>query len=190
MAKRDMMPVMMEQIAMYMTSLPCPPLPVKVLDGGTEQMKVCSSHDLLAGLLISAMVRGNGVLNEQRKQKQMAITKKLVDQCMASNNNINMYDVCKEFTAEYIHAFDDAGTCTAAVQFLSMDEVVKGDKVHTATASWHAAQDILHCPVGQQRKAVQFAKMSYDQLIQLHWLRVRDEPTTTLVVVEADNAEK
>ena len=83
-----------------------------------------------------------------------------------------------------------AGTCTAAVQFLSMDEVVKGDKVHTATASWHAAQDILHCPVGQQRKAVQFAKMSYDQLIQLHWLRVRDEPTTTLVVVEADNAEK
>ena len=179
---------MLEQISMYMTALPCPPLPVMLAGFGQagqagqdsekkEEIQLCTSHDLLAGLLISAMVRGNRELNEQRKQRQLQITRTLLDKCLASSDATEMYAFCKEFTAEYVHAFDDAGTCTPAVCFLAVDEVAAGDKVHLAACSWHAAQDILYLPKVEQRKAAVFAKRSYAELIQAHWLRMHDEPT-------------
>ena len=168
---------MLEQLAMYMTSLPCPPLPI-MLPGETEAK---TSHDLLAGLLTMAMMRGGSEkLNETRKQKQIQITRTMLDKCLASDNADQMYAICQEFTAEYLHAFDDAGQCTPGVCFLSMDDVQKGDKTHAAACSWHAAQDILHSPAAEQRKASQFAALDYGGLIELHWLRVRDAPTTTL----------
>ena len=180
---------------MFFTALPCPPLPVRLAmsmmlkttraDDEPETYQVCTSHDLLAGLLVSAIVRNNAELNKVRQAKQTAITKTLVDRCVAAKNNLDMYKVCKEFTAEYIHAFDDDGTCTPAVCFLKTEDVVKGDKVHKAICSWHAAQDIIFGAADQpKRKAEEFAKMNYEQLIQLHWLRVRDEPTPTTVIDE------
>jgi hypothetical protein len=167
----------MEQLAMYMTGLPCPPMPVRLprIDD-----KIATSHDLLAGLLVSAMTRGNGKLDEERKRKQVAITRTLLDQCLASKDADEMYAHCQRFTAEYLHAFDDAGVCTPGVCFLSVEDVVKGDPVHAATCSWHAAQDILFVENPEMRhKADFYAKMSYEQLVKLHWQRVRDAPMMT-----------
>jgi len=156
---------LMEQLALYFTSLPCPPLPVRV------NGMITTSHDMLAGLLIAAMTRGNRALDAERKQKQISITRKLVSQCESASAATDVYAHCKEFTAEYMHAFDDAGTCTPTMCFLGTDEVEKGDKVHSAICSWHAAQDILFVAPAEQRKAAVFALMSYEQLIKLHWQR-------------------
>ena len=178
-------PVMMvEQLAMYMTSLPCPPLPIKLpyIDEKTGKNKITSSHDILAGVLVSAMVRGNSELNGERKKRQIEITRTLLDKSLISTNADSMYDICKEFTAEYLHSFDDKGTCTPGAAFLEMHEVEKGDDVHKAISSWHAAQDILHRPPAQQRKAEVFARLSYEKLMELHWVRVRDGPTDILFV--------
>ena len=170
---------LMEQLALYFTSLPCPPLPVRVSGILT------TSHDMLAGLLIAAMTRGNRALDETRKHKQISITRKLVSQCEAATDATNVYEHCKEFTAEYVHAFDDAGTCTPTMCFLATDEVEKGDKVHSAICSWHAAQDILFTAPADQRKAAVFALMSYEQLIQLHWQRFRESLDADLSLCES-----
>ena len=178
-------PTMLEQISMYMVALPCPPLPIMLAkfsadEKPQEMIGICTSHDLLAGLLLTAMVRGNKELNEKRKQTQLAITKTLIDKCARSSNASEMYEYCQEFTAEYVHAFDDAGTCTPAVCFMRTDEVAKNDKVHKGTCSWHAAQDIIQFPPEKRRKAEVFAEYSYAELIEEHWKRFQaDEEKQT-----------
>ena len=176
---------MMEQISMYLTALPCPPLPARLLDGDAKD-QIVSSHDLFAGLIVAAMVRNNKELNDIRKVKQNEITRALLDNCLASPNSKEMYKYCQQFTGEYLHAFDDAGASTPSVCFLNIEDVDKGDKVHSAASSWHAAQDILFVPKAQQRKATVFAKLSYAQLIDLHWSRVRDEPMMLLARADDD----
>ena len=98
-------PVIMEQVAMFMVALPCPPLPVlvdasklvKQINGITndndndndndkdedcdhdDNRIVVSSHDLIAGLLICAMQRNNKARNEDRKRIQTALTEHFID---------------------------------------------------------------------------------------------------------------
>jgi hypothetical protein len=81
------------------------------------------------------------------------------------------YDACKRFTAEYILAFDDDAS-GASMQFLDMDDVEKGGKVHRAACSWHAAQDIQHAAPDKRRNAEHFANMTYQELIAEHVARV------------------
>jgi hypothetical protein len=183
----------MEQIAMYMTALPCPPLPVSVAwvqKGEPNRMVFASSHDVLAGLLVSAMRRDNAALNKLRQAKQLAITDQfittlekcvtidcgcdacpgtVVGSCGIKPDHVAAYDACKRFTAEYILAFDD-DNCGSGLQFSDMEDVERGDKVHKATCSWHAAQDIQHASI--RRTADHFAKMTYAELIAEHVTRV------------------
>jgi len=152
--------VVMEQIAMYMVALPCPPLPIKVkienYNGFSDEDKVdedklvvCSSHDLLAGLIICAMHRNNHALNQTRKAKQIEITKQFIQNLIEKYKNETtvdadlFYQTCCTFTADYLQSFDDPGNPTGGVQFVPMDDVVIGDKVHKACCSWHVAQEIL-----------------------------------------------
>jgi hypothetical protein len=161
--------VIMEQIAMYMTALPCPPLPVAL--SWNEESIVTSSHDLLAGLLVSAMRRNNEKLNKPRQAKQMEITERLLNDLEAAKTADAAYDACKRFTAEYIFAFDDDNRGTN-LQFAAMDDVAKGSKVHMAACSWHAAQDIQHAAPEKRRNAAHFAKMAYCDLMVEHMQRV------------------
>jgi hypothetical protein len=165
----------MEQIAMYMTALPCPPLPVNVImttaDGETRRIGT-SSHDLLAGLLVGAMTRANAERNKLRQRKQIELTDRLITELeLASHSADVAYDACKRFTAEYILAFDDDAS-GASMQFLDIGDVEKGGKVHMAACSWHAAQDIQHAAPSSRRAAAHFAKMSYRELIAEHVVRV------------------
>lgn len=71
----------MEQVAMYMAALPCPPLPLIVRQSLSEdEDKECykNSHDLIATLLLGAMGQGNEALNKQRKEKQLQLTETLL----------------------------------------------------------------------------------------------------------------
>ena len=157
----------LEQIAMYMTALPCPPLPVTLSSGDAT-----TSHDLLAGLLVSAMRRNNPKLNKLRQAKQMAITKRLIGELETADKDVSAaYDACKRFSAEYIFAFDDDNR-GANIQFLPMEDVEKGSKAHMAACSWHAAQDIQHAAPDKRRSAAHFAKMTYVELIAKHLDRV------------------
>ena len=179
----------MEQIAMYMTALPCPPLPVNVTmttaEGETKRIGT-SSHDLLAGLLVGAMSRANVERNKLRHKKQIEITDRLITALeLASSASAASsassasaaavaeaaYDACRRFTAEYILAFDDDDS-GASLQFLDMEDVEKGGKVHRAACSWHAAQDIQHAAPTRRRNADYFAKMTYRELIAEHVTRV------------------
>ena len=64
----------LEQIAMYLTALPVPPLPV----WAAEEV-VASSHDLLAGLLVVAMERRRPDLDAERRGQQERIVRELVE---------------------------------------------------------------------------------------------------------------
>ena len=187
----------MEQIAMYMTALPCPPLPVTVLmmlkkpaaaaeeDEDDVRRMPTSSHDLLAGLLIAAMTRGDAGLNAQRRTKQLAITDRLITELEGIGEKLRLdaaasqwaqdtaYCACQQFTADYIHSFDDPGHPAATMQFVRMEEVPLHSHVHAAACSWHAAQDIQHAAsVEQRRTAAHFATQEYPSLILEHLRRV------------------
>ena len=163
---------------MYMTALPCPPLPVNVTmttpDGETKRIGT-SSHDLLAGLLVGAMSRANVKRNKLRQKRQIELTDRLITALelasSAASTASSAYDACRRFTAEYILAFDDDAS-GATLQFLDMDDVEKGGKVHRAACSWHAAQDIQHAAPDKRRNADHFAKMTYRELIAEHVARV------------------
>lgn len=177
----------MEQIAIYMTALPCPPLPIIIIVAG-GQRKITTSHDVLAGLLYAAMHRSSPALNEQRRKKQLDITDRIISELevigarLRSDDNNNTaatttsseaaYEACQKFTAEYILAFDDVGYATPSVMFVPMKDVPQHSSVHSAACSWHAAQEIMHAPKPKRRTAEEFRKMDYPTLIVEHLLRV------------------
>lgn len=164
-------PVIMEQIAMYMVALPCPPLPVLVnterYHGFNEEDKeemnennevMCSSHDLLAGLLICAMQRDNKKSNEIRKEKQIKLTQDLISKVISVFKQWNenesevdkkamvnhLFNVFQEFTTQYLYSFDDEQAPSLGIRMMGLHDVVIGDKVHKASCSWNVAQDIIN----------------------------------------------
>jgi hypothetical protein len=187
-------PLIMEQIAMYMVGLPCPPLPVSLdvetfvkprKKGPSEEtttvanIQVCSTHDLLAGLILSAMQRNNKVLNDLRKIKQLAITKEFLITLdkLDQKDTDSMYNACQVFTCQYIMSFDDPSFPTPSLRLHTMDFVEKNDKVHLACCSWNAGQDIMHEEqVSNRRTAKTFSLLSYRDLINVHCSRVKASP--------------
>jgi len=85
---------LLAQIAMYMTALPCPPLPiyVRVRSKKEEREQARSSHDVLAAMIIAAMRRGNQALNDLRKQRQIKLTEEFITSLealyQATENNL------------------------------------------------------------------------------------------------------
>jgi len=168
-------PVIMEQIAMFMVALPCPPIPVLVNaskmakqlsnqpinnddddDEENNHRITVSSHDLIAGLLISAMQRNNRHRNEERKQIQTVLTENFINkikdlgvkQDIKDTHTANLiveafYQACMEFTADYIYSFDDKGNPSKHIDFMSMNLVEIGDPVHKACCAWNNGQNIL-----------------------------------------------
>jgi hypothetical protein len=136
--------VIMEQVAMYMAALPCPPLPLIVKQAISEdEDKECykNSHDLIATLLLGAMSQGNVALNKQRREKQQQLTETLLKKLHASEGQVDrVYNACSEFTAGYVCAFMNLDV---TVSFMPLDRVEQGDSVHKACCSWHKAQEII-----------------------------------------------
>jgi len=210
-------PAFLEQIAMYMVALPCPPLPVLVnvekYEGFEEEDKadinekneaICSSHDLLAGLLISAMHRKNKTLNEQRKQKQLKTTENFIAELIDMNQKKSMdtekmYEACQRFTYEYLQSFEDAEYPSPSVRFMNMDDVKIGDKVHKACCSWNIAQDMIHAKSDEAKsgsasklevrpKSV-FEQMSFREMIQAHCHRVIEDDLRSNTYVKISESE-
>jgi hypothetical protein len=197
-------PGSLERIAMYMVSLPCPPLPILVdidqlknkkisgkpvedSDDEEERMAanevVCSSHDILAGLILWAMERNDGKLNKLRETQQINITKRFLDllDTLDIKDVDGMYKACQDFTAEYILCFEDSSHPTPSIRLLPISSVERKDKVHKSCCSWHAAQDIMHNKhnptqhdKAEKRTAETFSNFTYKELIQEHCCRVKD----------------
>ena len=136
--------IVMEQVAMYMSALPCPPLPLVVTQELSEdEERECykNSHDLIATLLLGAMSQGNTAHNEERKAKQIELTRTLLEKLKAAEGCAERaYAACAEFTAGYVCAFM---RLDVTVRFMPMDHVERGDGVHRAFCSWHRAQEII-----------------------------------------------
>jgi hypothetical protein len=172
-------PKLLEQIAMYCAALPCPPLPVQLVEEG--ETVVTTSHDVLAGLLLLAVIRNNTELNEKRKVRQTQLVAEFLEKGTACTDVATLYEHCKRFTGEAIHAFDDAGGSTPAVMFLEMSAIAKGEKVHKAMASWNSAQDIIYVKdVGRRRNAAAFGAMDTACLFQVHLDRMQDKTQETV----------
>ena len=181
-------PRVMEQIAMYLVGLPCPPIPLSVdvtkymKKGGVftgeeiSNRKICSSHDILAGLILAAMKRNDQALNAIRRQKQETITQTFLHtlDTLDESDVDGMYKECQKFTAEYILAFDDPSQPNPSFQMHTMDETKIGDNVHSSACSWSSGQDILFESNPKNRKtASQFKLLSYRDIIQIHCHRVK-----------------
>jgi hypothetical protein len=154
--------IIWEQLALYLTAMPCPPMPLLVsevsLKNNTKGAASSStdtaahnanSHDLIAALVLMAMDRGNKELNAQRQVKQLALNETLIRALEAlppDDNGEGAFAACQQFVGGYtdIHAFDDPGQPTPSVRLTGLDTVKRGDKVHSACCSWSAAQDIQH----------------------------------------------
>ena len=144
--------IIMEQVAMYMAALPCPPMPLlvkqEIEDEDEDYPSECykNSHDLIASLLLIAMHHGDTQLNEHRKAKQTELTKKLLStlQNLPTENEQDAvqiaYTAFSEFTSGYICAF---ANIDVSVSFMPMDYVVQNDCVHKACCSWHKAQEVI-----------------------------------------------
>jgi endonuclease YncB( thermonuclease family) len=151
-----------------------------------------NSHDLIAALVLMAMDRGNKALNEQRKEKQMALNDELIHALEAlpdDDNGDGAFAACQRFVGGYIHAFDDPGQPTPGVRLAGIDAVERGDKVHSACCSWSAAQDIQHeSDAAKRRTAVDFGTLSFRELLVVHGRRVRarapEAAATTAVEVK------
>lgn len=175
----------MEQIAMYLTALPCPPMPIIATveskkEGNEIKTGVVSSHDILAGLLAVAMQLDDKDANLERMKKQLKLTDDLVTELEAPTTTVeSAYNSCQRFTAEYITAFEALikkgnPMFGNSIQFAPMDRVDQGDKVHSSTCSWHAAQDIQHVSdPSNRRDAAFFSRMTYYELMQVHVSRIR-----------------
>ena len=184
-----MEPVVMEQISMYLVGLPCPPIPITLNissfakreetddddNGDGKDRRVCSSHDMLAGLIVSAMRRNNQALNEVRMKKQMEITKTFLDQIekLEESDVGGMYSACQVFTAYYILSFDDIPG--RSMQFSLLEDVSKEDKVFEDCCSWNAAQDILYESDETKRRTTEQYKLcdSFVDLVKVHCKRVK-----------------
>lgn len=187
----------MEQVAMYMAALPCPPLPLIVKQAISEdEDKECykNSHDLIATLLLGAMSQGNCTLNEKRKEKQLQLTNTLLQKLQAvasakesgsssSSSCLDQaYTACSEFTAGYVCAFMNLDV---AVSFMPLDHVQRGDVVHKACCSWHKAQEIILAGASPSSSdsssssssrvdalmKTDFSHLSYSELLGLHCAR-------------------
>lgn len=136
--------IVMEQVAMYMSALPCPPLPLVVKQEISEdEDKECykNSHDLIATLLLGAMSQGDTQQNARRKAKQTELTETLLEKLKGADGDVDRaYTACAEFTAGYVCAFMNLNV---GVRFMPLDHVVRGDSVHRAFCSWHRAQEII-----------------------------------------------
>jgi hypothetical protein len=144
--------IIMEQVAMYMSALPCPPMPLVVrqeIDEDEDRECYKNSHDLIATLLIGVMsshshetnLQKLDTLNKQRKEKQIQLTETLLNKLQISEGNPEkIYAACQEFTAGYVCAFMNL---EVSVSFMPLDYVMRGDSVHKATCSWHRAQEII-----------------------------------------------
>ncbi len=182
--------IIMEQVAMYMAALPCPPMPLLVNDivacnnnnrknsneeedededqgrkeeEKTSSPKYCNSHDFIASMLLNAMALDDKKLNEQRKIKQMELTDKLLQQLKAGDPG-KAYTYFSEFTAGYICAF---ANIDVGVTFLPMDDVKNGDAVHRACCSWNRAQSII-LREPEKTPGAPLDKMGYKDLLALH----------------------
>ncbi len=156
----------MEQVAMYMAALPCPPMPL-LLSEENNQKKYCNSHDLIASLLLSAMELGNTNLNNERKGKQTELTEKLLMQMKQTNLDVEKaYAYFSEFTAGYICAF---ANIDVGVTFLPLSDVQKDDNVHKACCCWNRAQMIIL----NEEKNVSLDDKSYKDLLSLHCERFK-----------------
>jgi hypothetical protein len=161
-------PKLLEQLAMYFTALPCPPL--AILLNGDET----TSHDLLAGLIMLAISRNDKALNDVRKEKQTRLVDELLERGLGCLTLSEMYDNCRQFTGEYIHAFDDKGACTSGLLFVPMQDVTKGSKAHKAMCSWNAAQEIIYCKIEDRRNTSFFERMEWSEMMQCHMDRMQD----------------
>jgi endonuclease YncB( thermonuclease family) len=180
--------IIWEQLALYLTAMPCPPMPLLVTaevsvektddpSTPTTTRHNANSHDLIAALVLMAMDRGNKALNEQRKEKQLALNEELIHALEAlpdDDNGDGAFAACQRFVGGYIHAFDDPGQPTPSVRLAGIDAVERGDKVHGACCSWSAAQDIQHeGDVSKRRTAVAFGGLTFRELLVVHGRRVR-----------------
>ena len=190
---------------MYMVALPCPPLPVSLdVDtfvktkpqsardpNKTSNVQVCSTHDLLAGLILCAMQRNNRALNNVRKVRQLAITKAFLialDKLDESDTD-SMYSACQVFTSQYIMSFGDPSFPTPTLRLHPMNYVQKGDKIHSSCCSWNAAQDIMHEEqVSEQRTAQTFSLLSYRDLISVHCSRVKVKAVMETATISGEDA--
>jgi hypothetical protein len=173
-----------EMIAMYLTALPVPPLPVWVRmtakgkkkfdilneDGsvavhqqeqdeededGVAEEKLASSHDLLAGLLVAAMSRDRADLNHARMERQQALVGEFIASLDAMKGDVAAYyAACVRFTGGFVHAFCDAQQATPQVRFGELEQVALGDKVQVACAHWMSAQDIVHEEDASKRRTM------------------------------------
>jgi hypothetical protein len=171
-----------EMIAMYVTALPCPPLPLFVTEeeeedtttptattgeeeeeaggGGAAKKKnrrkgYSTTHDLIGALLIVAMDRGNKRLNALRKTQQEKLTEELLcglEGLPADDNGTAAFPIYQRFVGGYIHAFSDPGEASPSVRLAALESVQRNDTVHRACCSWSAAQDIQHEPDASKRR--------------------------------------
>ena len=171
-------PALFEQVAMYFASLPCPPLPVLAVrdcpdtdDELNGAPVICSSHDLLAEMLLHAMYKDNQLLNAKRKVFQVDVTRRLMDAIRAKPppGPERTYFLLQQYTADYISSF---AMQPRGVHFAAMADVPRGHAVHKALCSWSAAQDIQHVAADQRKTAKQYGALEFRELIARHYERV------------------
>lgn len=173
-------PLFHQHLAMYFSTLPCPPLPLVVTDD-----KSACSFDLIAHCLSLAMLADNQSLNRKRKNAQMDCHMEL-DAALSSQRDDaeEIYGHFLRFTGDYLRAFGEDGA-----RFLPLHTVKLGDPVHRACCEWSAGQDILLLPEERQCTALAYASYSYEDLLRKALSRFKETYESAVEDLTAEVAQ-
>eukprot|EP00961_Rhodomonas_salina_P201094 2712605-Rhodomonas_salina.5 len=187
-----MSPPTMELVAMAMSSLPVPPMPIIVGKEVPDEITCVSgethfanSHDLLAMLLATAMQREDKKELAMHKQEQEKATNELFAKIkeIETKNRENEKQVCSKaddvfdafscFMRRTIQSFSSSND----VRFAQVSDVKREDRLHIAACHHAAAQDIIFGCLktdieGVKHTAEDFAGHEYQALLMRQYYRI------------------
>eukprot|EP00961_Rhodomonas_salina_P293156 3933519-Rhodomonas_salina.3 len=188
----QMSPPTMELVAMAMSSLPVPPMPIIVGQEVPDEITCVSgethfanSHDLLAMLLATAMQREekqelamHKVEQEKATDELFARMKEIESQSkgnekQASRKAEDVFDAFSCFMRRTIQALSSSRD----VRFAQVSDVKREDRLHIAACHHAAAQDIIFGCLktdieGVKHTAEDFSGHEYEALLMRQYYRI------------------
>lgn len=148
----DAGPDEMQLVAMILSSMPAPPLPIVCgellpdeVTTPSGEHRVANSHDLLGMLLLNAMVRKDAADDKRRSAAQKEALSELVENmgALKEGDSAGVYECFCSFTRKYVEAFTSKGN----LYFMPLESVRREDRLHISMCHYISAQDIIYGPL-------------------------------------------
>ena len=135
---------------MILCALPYPPLPVKVGKVAEDALvvegeTVTTTHALLAQCMNACVMKGDSAMNQERQERQKRVLQEFLFKLAQVGfllNGEELYRFYCEFSYKHLATYFKEGE-PLDVQFLPLEYISVGDKVHKKMVEYFDGQSIL-----------------------------------------------